>query len=172
MAWLRPIDSEHSAIWQCLVGRAAWTPWHGSILTASGGPFRTADAASLAGATPADALAHPTWRMGAKITIDSATLMNKGLEVIEAHWLYDCGYDRIDVVVHPQSLVHSLVEFVDGSLKAQLGLPDMRIPIQYALTYPRRVRFAGAPSRRADRSVRARVRAGRRDALPGPAHRA
>jgi 1-deoxy-D-xylulose-5-phosphate reductoisomerase len=109
------------------------------LLTASGGPFRTWSAARLESATPGDALAHPTWDMGAKITIDSATLMNKGLEVIEAHWLYDVGYPRIDVVVHPQSLIHSLVEFVDGSLKAQLGLPDMRIPIQYSLTWPRRV---------------------------------
>ena len=109
------------------------------LLTASGGPFRTWSAERLASATPGDALAHPTWDMGAKITIDSATLMNKGLEVIEAHWLYDVAYQRIDVVVHPQSLIHSLVEFVDGSLKAQLGLPDMRIPIQYSLTWPRRV---------------------------------
>ncbi len=137
LAWLRPIDSEHSAIWQCLVGERMDAVAR-LILTASGGPFRTASAASLAGVTPADALAHPTWRMGAKITIDSATLMNKGLEVIEAHWLYDCDYQRIDVVVHPQSVIHSAVEFVDGSVKAQLGLPDMRIPIQYALTHPRR----------------------------------
>ena len=109
------------------------------VLTASGGPFRTWSAEQLAKATPTDALAHPTWRMGAKITIDSATLMNKALEVIEARWLYDVGDDRIDVVVHPQSIVHSLVEFEDGSLKAQLGLPDMRIPIQYALTFPDRL---------------------------------
>jgi 1-deoxy-D-xylulose-5-phosphate reductoisomerase len=109
------------------------------ILTASGGPFRNLTASQLVSVTPADALAHPTWRMGAKITIDSATLMNKGLEVVEAHWLYDCDYARIDVVVHPQSVIHSAVEFVDGSVKAQLGLPDMRIPIQYALTHPRRV---------------------------------
>jgi 1-deoxy-D-xylulose-5-phosphate reductoisomerase len=109
------------------------------ILTASGGPFRDWPAERLATARPEDALEHPTWDMGAKITIDSATLMNKGLEVIEAHWLYDVAYERIDVIVHPQSLVHSLVEFVDGSQKAQLGLPDMRIPIQYALTFPRRI---------------------------------
>src|SRR4029077_242640 len=96
-------------------------------------------ASAMASITPAEALGHPTWSMGAKITVDSATLMNKGLEVIEAHWLYDVAYDRIDVLIHPQSLVHSMVEFVDGSLKAQLGLPDMRIPIQYALTYPRRI---------------------------------
>jgi 1-deoxy-D-xylulose-5-phosphate reductoisomerase len=133
--WLRPIDSEHSAIWQCLAGerRSEVTRL---ILTASGGPFREWPADRLASATPADALAHPTWRMGAKITIDSATLMNKALEVIEALWLYDVDDDQVEVVVHPQSIVHSLVEFADGSLKAQLGLPDMRIPIQYALTYP------------------------------------
>ncbi len=136
LAWLRPIDSEHSAIWQCLAGEAR-TDLARLILTASGGPFRDWPVERLAQATARDALAHPTWSMGAKITIDSATLMNKGLEVIEAHWLYDVDYDRIDVVIHPQSIVHSLVEFADGSLKAQLGLPDMRIPIQYALTYPR-----------------------------------
>ena len=136
LAWLRPIDSEHSALWQCLVGERRADVAR-LILTASGGPFRTAPA-DLATVRPAAALAHPTWRMGAKVTIDSATLMNKGLEVVEAHWLYDVEYDRIEVVVHPQSIIHSAVEFVDGSLKAQLGLPDMRIPIQYALTYPRR----------------------------------
>jgi len=138
LAWLRPIDSEHSAIWQCLAGeRLSYV--QRLILTASGGPFRTWPAARIAAATPKDALAHPNWSMGSKITIDSASLMNKGLEVIEAHWLYDVDYARIDVLIHPQSLIHSLVEFVDGSLKAQLGLPDMRIPIQYAVTYPRRV---------------------------------
>jgi 1-deoxy-D-xylulose-5-phosphate reductoisomerase len=137
LAWLRPIDSEHSAIWQCLVGERL-AEVERLILTASGGPFRSATADQIARVTPEDALAHPTWRMGAKITIDSATLMNKGLEVIEARWLYDVEDDRIDVVVHPQSVIHSAVEFVDGSLKAQLGHPDMRIPIQYALTYPRR----------------------------------
>jgi len=136
LAWLRPIDSEHSAIWQCLAGEAR-SDVARLILTASGGPFRL-EPSDLASVRPRDALAHPTWRMGAKITIDSATLMNKGLEVIEAHWLYDVEYDHIEVVVHPQSIIHSAVEFVDGSLKAQLGLPDMRIPIQYALTYPRR----------------------------------
>jgi 1-deoxy-D-xylulose-5-phosphate reductoisomerase len=138
LAWLRPIDSEHSAIWQCLVGerldRVA-----ALILTASGGPFLDASDAALAGATPEGALRHPTWSMGAKITIDSATLVNKGLEVVEAHWLYDVGYDAIEVVIHPQSVVHSAVRFVDGSLKAQLGNPDMRLPIQYALTYPDRL---------------------------------
>ncbi|MEO5966066.1 MAG: 1-deoxy-D-xylulose-5-phosphate reductoisomerase, partial [Candidatus Limnocylindrales bacterium] len=138
LAWLRPIDSEHSAIWQCLVGE----PMAGVarlVLTASGGPFLDASAADLASVTREQALRHPTWTMGAKITIDSATLANKGLEVIEAHWLYDVGYDAIDVVVHPQSVVHSAVLFVDGSLKAQLGTPDMRLPIQYALTHPERL---------------------------------
>ncbi len=135
--WLRPIDSEHSAIWQCLAGERMGDVER-LILTASGGPFREWTVERLAAATPGDALAHPTWSMGAKITIDSATLVNKGLEVIEACWLYDVPDHRIDVVIHPQSIVHSLVEFVDGSLKAQLGLPDMRIPIQFALTYPSR----------------------------------
>jgi 1-deoxy-D-xylulose-5-phosphate reductoisomerase len=138
LGWLRPIDSEHSAIWQCLAGEGNQGVER-IVLTASGGPFRGADAARLARVTPAEALRHPTWSMGAKITIDSATLANKGLEVVEAHWLYDVGYDAIDVVVHPQSVVHSAVLFRDGSLKAQLGTPDMRIPIQYALTYPRRL---------------------------------
>jgi len=138
LAWLRPIDSEHSAIWQCLVGESM-TGVARLILTASGGPFLDATAEELALVTPEGALQHPTWRMGAKITIDSATLANKGLEVIEAHWLYDVDYDAIDVVVHPQSVVHSAVVFVDGSLKAQLGTPDMRLPIQYALLYPHRV---------------------------------
>ena len=144
LAWLRPIDSEHSAIWQCLVGermdRVA-----ALILTASGGPFLDATPAAMAAATPAQALRHPTWTMGAKITIDSATLANKGLEVIEAHWLYDVDYDAIEVVIHPQSVVHSAVRFVDGSLKAQLGTPDMRLPIQYALTYPDRRPSPAAP---------------------------
>jgi 1-deoxy-D-xylulose-5-phosphate reductoisomerase len=144
LAWLRPIDSEHSAIWQCLVGE----PKAGIarlVLTASGGPFLDATAEELAAVTPAQALKHPTWTMGAKITIDSATLANKGLEVIEAHWLYDVGYDAIDVVVHPQSVVHSAVLFIDGSLKAQLGTPDMRLPIQYALTHPERLPSPTAP---------------------------
>jgi 1-deoxy-D-xylulose-5-phosphate reductoisomerase len=135
LAWLRPIDSEHSAIWQCLAGERRAEVAR-LVLTASGGPFREWPAERIAAASPADALAHPTWTMGAKITIDSATLMNKALEVIEARWLYDVADEQIDVVVHPQSIVHSLVEFADGSLKAQLGHPDMRIPIQYALTYP------------------------------------
>jgi 1-deoxy-D-xylulose-5-phosphate reductoisomerase len=137
LAWLRPIDSEHSAIWQCLAGESM-TAVARLILTASGGPFLDASPDELAAVTPERALRHPTWKMGAKITIDSATLANKGLEVVEAHWLYDVDYDAIDVVVHPQSVVHSAVVFVDGSLKAQLGTPDMRLPIQYALTYPDR----------------------------------
>ena len=138
LAWLRPIDSEHSAIWQCLVGesRAAIARL---VLTASGGPFLDASQRELETVTPERALKHPTWTMGAKITIDSATLANKGLEVIEAHWLYDVEYDAIDVVIHPQSVVHSAVLFIDGSLKAQLGTPDMRLPIQYALTHPDRL---------------------------------
>jgi 1-deoxy-D-xylulose-5-phosphate reductoisomerase len=144
LAWLRPIDSEHSAIWQCLSGEDM-AGVAALILTASGGPFLDAPT-DLADVTPQQALRHPTWRMGAKITIDSATLANKGLEVIEAHWLYDVEYDAIEVVIHPQSVVHSAVRFVDGSLKAQLGTPDMRLPIQYALTYPdRRPSPAAAP---------------------------
>ena len=137
LGWLRPIDSELSAIWQCLAGEDLDEVGR-LLLTASGGPFREWSAERMAGARPEDTLKHPNWTMGAKITIDSATLMNKGLEVIEAHWLYDVRYQDVDVVVHPQSLVHSFVEFVDGSMKAQLGLPDMRIPIQYAITYPQR----------------------------------
>ena len=137
LAWLRPIDSEHSAIWQCLVGERV-DRVAALILTASGGPFLDLAEEGLAAVTPAQALRHPTWTMGAKITIDSATLANKGLEVIEAHWLYDVAYDAIEVVIHPQSVIHSAVRFVDGSVKAQLGTPDMRLPIQYALTYPDR----------------------------------
>jgi 1-deoxy-D-xylulose-5-phosphate reductoisomerase len=145
LAWLRPIDSEHSAIWQCLVGERL-DSIAALILTASGGPFLDANDDVLARATPETALRHPTWSMGAKITIDSASLVNKGLEVIEARWLYDVAFDAIEVVIHPQSVVHSAVRFVDGSLKAQLGNPDMRIPIQYALTYPdRRPSPAAAP---------------------------
>ena len=137
LAWLRPIDSEHSAIWQCLVGESMSTV-AALVLTASGGPFLDATPEEMATITPEQALQHPTWSMGAKITIDSATLANKGLEVIEAHWLYDVEYEAIEVVIHPQSVVHSAVRFVDGSLKAQLGTPDMRLPIQYAMTYPDR----------------------------------
>ena len=144
LAWLRPIDSEHSAIWQCLVGESM-SAVAALVLTASGGPFLDATAAELAAVTPEQALHHPTWTMGAKITIDSATLANKGLEVIEAHWLYDVDYDAIEVVIHPQSVVHSAVRFVDGSLKAQLGTPDMRLPIQYAMTYPDRRPSPAAP---------------------------
>ena len=144
LAWLRPIDSEHSAIWQCLVGEPAAGIGR-LVLTASGGPFLDTPAADFAAITPERALRHPTWTMGAKITIDSATLANKGLEVIEAHWLYDVPYDVIDVVVHPQSVVHSAVLFVDGSLKAQLGTPDMRLPIQYALTHPDRLPSPATP---------------------------
>jgi 1-deoxy-D-xylulose-5-phosphate reductoisomerase len=137
LGWLRPIDSEHSAIWQCLVGEDM-AGVAALVLTASGGPFLDTPAGAFAGITPAMALRHPTWSMGAKITIDSATLANKGLEVIEAHWLYGMAYPAIEVVIHPQSVVHSAVRFVDGSLKAQLGTPDMRLPIQYAITYPSR----------------------------------
>ena len=132
-----PVDSEHNAIHQCLDGRAP-DDVSRYILTASGGPFRERSAEQLEAVTPEDALRHPTWSMGPKITIDSATLMNKGLEVIEARWLFDAAPDRIDVVVHPQSVVHSLVELRDGSIIAQLGVTDMRLPIQYAFSYPER----------------------------------
>ena len=135
---LLPVDSEHSAIFQCLVGEEA-NPIEKIILTASGGPFRGRSAQQLEAVTKAQALKHPNWDMGAKITIDSASLMNKGLEVIEAKWLFGLTNEQIDVVVHPQSIVHSLVQFADGSLKAQLGLPDMKLPIQYALGYPARL---------------------------------
>jgi len=135
---LLPVDSEHSAIFQCLVGEAA-NPIEKIILTASGGPFRGRTAQQMEAVTKAQALKHPNWDMGAKITIDSASLMNKGLEVIEAKWLFGLTNEQIDVVVHPQSIVHSLVQFRDGSLKAQLGLPDMKLPIQYALGYPQRL---------------------------------
>ena len=139
-----PVDSEHNAIHQCLHARDL-KDVRRLILTASGGPFRCMSAAQLAGVTPEDALRHPTWNMGPKITIDSATLMNKGLEVIEARWLFDVAPDRISVVVHPQSIVHSMVEFVDGSIVAQLGVTDMRLPIQYALSYPERWEAAVPP---------------------------
>jgi 1-deoxy-D-xylulose-5-phosphate reductoisomerase len=134
-----PVDSEHSAIFQCLAGEQD-NKIEKIILTASGGPFRGKDSAFLANVTREHALKHPNWVMGAKITIDSASLMNKGLEVIEAKWLFDLTAEQIDVIVHPQSIVHSLVQFEDGSLKAQMGLPDMKLPIQYALTYPGRVK--------------------------------
>ena len=132
-----PVDSEHNAIHQCLDGRRPGDV-RKLILTASGGPFRTATPEMLASVSPEQALRHPTWQMGRKITIDSATLMNKGLELIEARWLFDVSADQLDVVVHPQSVVHSLVEFVDGSILAQLGVTDMRLPIQYACSYPER----------------------------------
>ncbi len=137
-AQLLPVDSEHSAIFQCLVGEAQGSV-EKLILTASGGPFRGRNKDFLARVTRQEALKHPNWVMGAKITIDSASLMNKGLEVIEARWLFDIEAGNIDVVVHPQSVIHSLVQFTDGSLKAQMGLPDMKLPIQYALTYPERL---------------------------------
>lgn len=133
-----PVDSEHSAIFQCLAGE-----WENKIekiyLTASGGPFRGKDTDFLRSVTREQALKHPNWEMGAKITIDSASLMNKGLEVIEAKWLFNLRADQIDVIVHPQSIIHSIVQFNDGSMKAQMGLPDMKLPIQYALTYPKRL---------------------------------
>ncbi len=136
-AELLPVDSEHNALHQCLRGETR-AEVRRIILTASGGPFRTRDKAAIASATVADALQHPTWSMGAKITIDSATLMNKGLEVIEAHWLFGFGADAISIVVHPESIVHSMIEMVDGSVIAQMGVTDMRHAIQYALTYPER----------------------------------
>jgi 1-deoxy-D-xylulose-5-phosphate reductoisomerase len=146
---LRPVDSEHSAIWQCLLGERIDDVTR-LVLTASGGPFRGRDAAQLASVTAEEALAHPTWHMGPKITIDSATLVNKAFEVMEARWLYRLPYSKIDAVIHPQSVVHSLVEFTDGSFKAQLGLPDMRLPIQYALTHPVRLPSPAASSAPAD----------------------
>ncbi len=139
-----PVDSEHSAVLQCLAGYGR-DDVRRLILTASGGPFRTWRSDRLAGVTVGDALRHPTWTMGAKITIDSATLANKALEVIEAHYLFGIPYDRIEVVVHPQSIVHSFVEFVDGSVLAQMGAPSMELPIFYALTWPERVEDSGVP---------------------------
>jgi 1-deoxy-D-xylulose-5-phosphate reductoisomerase len=135
---LRPIDSEHSAIWQCLLGERIASVQR-LVLTASGGPFRDRPLVELEHVTPQEALAHPTWQMGPKITIDSATLVNKAFEAMEARWLYRLAYSRIDAVIHPRSVVHSLVEFTDGSYKAQLGVPDMRLPIQYALSFPERL---------------------------------
>ena len=133
-----PVDSEHSAIFQCLAGEMH-NPIEKIILTASGGPFRGRKREELSGITREQALKHPNWTMGAKITIDSATLMNKGLEMIEARWLFDLRPEEIEVIVHPQSIIHSIVQFQDGSMKAQMGLPDMKLPIQYALAYPRRL---------------------------------
>ena len=132
-----PIDSEHSALFQCLNGENPQTI-HRMILTASGGPFRTWSAEQMQQISVEQALNHPTWRMGPKVTIDCSTLMNKGLEVIEAHWLFDVPVDQIDVVIHPQSFIHSMIEFNDGSIMAQLGNPSMITPIQYAMTYPNR----------------------------------
>lgn len=143
-AEILPIDSEHSAIWQCLVGEAPESVRR-LILTASGGPFRTWNLPDIRTATAAEALEHPNWDMGAKITVDSASLLNKGLEIIEAHWLFQVPYGAINVIVHPESIVHSMVEFHDGSIKAQLGVPDMRLPIQYAIGFPDRLPEAHAP---------------------------
>ena len=141
---LLPVDSEHSAIFQCLQGAGGNRPT-GILLTASGGPFRTWDAARIARATRKEALHHPNWSMGAKITVDSASMFNKALEIMEARWLFDMPPEKIRVVVHPQSIVHSAVEFEDGAVIAQLGVPDMRLPIQYAMTYPERI-STGAPA--------------------------
>ena len=144
---LRPVDSEHSAIWQCLETARPGAQPERIILTASGGPFRTTPIEQFGAMTAADALKHPTWNMGSKVTIDSATLMNKGLEMIEARWLFDMPYDAIEVVVNPQSVIHSYIAYADGSVIAQLGPADMRLPIQYALSYPERW---PNPFRRAD----------------------
>ena len=137
-----PVDSEHSAIFQCLAGEGD-NEIEKILLTASGGPFRTMSEEQFAYVTKADALKHPTWNMGAKITIDSATMMNKGFEVIEAKWLFGISADKIQVLIHPQSIIHSAVQFTDGAVKAQLGVPDMRLPIQYAFTYPDRIHLNG-----------------------------
>ncbi len=151
-ATLLPVDSEHNAIFQCLAGSRA-DDISRIILTASGGPFRTASAEKMRAATPAEAVAHPNWTMGAKISVDSATLMNKGLELIEAHYLFGLPSERIDILIHSQSVIHSLVEFVDGSMLAQLGSPDMRIPIAYALAWPERM---ATPAQRMDLALIAR----------------
>ena len=140
-AKIYPVDSEHSAIWQCLQGENK-DDVNKIILTGSGGPFRTRGINTFSDITPQEALKHPNWNMGQKITIDSATMMNKGLEIIEAYWLFNISVDNIEVVIHPQSIIHSMVEMKDGSVKAQLGVPDMKVPIQYALTYPRHVETA------------------------------
>ncbi|MDE5794401.1 MAG: 1-deoxy-D-xylulose-5-phosphate reductoisomerase [Muribaculaceae bacterium] len=144
-----PVDSEHSAIFQCLVGENR-KEMRKIILTASGGPFRTLTKEALSEVTPADALKHPNWDMGAKVTIDSASMMNKGFEMIEARWLFDCQPEKIEVAVHPQSIVHSMVEYRDGSVKAQLGVPDMHTPIRYALSYPTRLHTEARPMRMED----------------------
>ena len=138
-ATIIPVDSEHSAIFQCLAGEGN-NPIEKIILTASGGPFRTKTMEELKKVTSAQALKHPNWEMGAKITIDSASLMNKGFEVIEAKWLFGVTTQQIEVVVHPQSIIHSMVQFADSSIKAQMGMPDMKLPIQYAFTYPERIK--------------------------------
>ena len=152
-ATLLPIDSEHNAIFQCLAGSRS-ADVSRLILTASGGPFRAASAEAIGAATPAQAVAHPNWSMGAKISVDSATMMNKGLELIEAHYLFGLPSERIDILVHPQSIVHSMVEFVDGSVLAQLGSADMRIPIAYALAWPERM---ATPAQRLDLAAIARL---------------
>ena len=152
-ATLLPIDSEHNAIFQCLAGNRAEDVSR-LILTASGGPFRAASSETIDSATPAQAVAHPNWSMGAKISVDSATMMNKGLELIEAHYLFGLPSERIDILVHPQSIVHSMVEFVDGSVLAQLGSADMRIPIAYALAWPERI---ATPAQRLDLGAIARL---------------
>jgi len=152
-ATLLPIDSEHNAIFQCLAGSRS-ADVSRLILTASGGPFRSASAETIRSATPAQAVAHPNWSMGAKISVDSATMMNKGLELIEAHYLFGLPSERIDIVVHPQSVVHSMVEFVDGSVLAQLGTADMRIPIAYALAWPERM---ATPAQKLDLAAIARL---------------
>jgi len=142
-AEILPVDSEHSAIWQCLAGEKQ--PLRRIILTASGGPFRDYPPEKMSGITPEQALAHPSWKMGKKVTVDSATLMNKGLEVIEARWLFNVPVEDVSVLIHPQSIIHSMVEFTDGTVKAQLSMPDMRLPIQYALTYPDRLANPALP---------------------------
>lgn len=152
-ATLLPVDSEHNAIFQCLAGSRSQDVSR-IILTASGGPFRTASAETIRNASPAEAVAHPNWSMGAKISVDSATLMNKGLELIEAHYLFGLPSGQLDVVIHPQSVIHSMVEFVDGSILAQLGSPDMRIPIAYALAWPERM---PTPAQRLDFAATARL---------------
>ncbi|MBM3118386.1 MAG: 1-deoxy-D-xylulose-5-phosphate reductoisomerase [Chloroflexi bacterium] len=142
-AKILPIDSEHSAIWQCLRGERVGVAR--LILTTSGGPFYHYSPSQLVRVTVEESLQHPTWKMGKKVTVDSATLMNKGLETIEAHWLFAISFEKIEIIIHPQSIIHSLVEFVDGSLKAQLSFPDMRLPIQYALSYPKRLSNSTLP---------------------------
>jgi 1-deoxy-D-xylulose-5-phosphate reductoisomerase len=166
-ATLLPVDSEHTAIFQSLAGSRI-DQVSRIILTASGGPFRTASAEAMRNATPAQAVAHPNWTMGAKISVDSATLMNKGLELIEAHYLFGLPSERIDILVHPQSVIHSLVEFSDGSVLAQLGSPDMRIPIAYALAWPERM---PTPAQRLDLAAIARLDFGEPDLERFPALR-